>query len=503
MNDVILSKKISMSEKSNGDIELDICICDFEVNGNNKKLNIENAEDKVKTLINMPLVGKVSKIANTDDEDFTSHNKKTKYELKDGQLNTVTYLDTNSYGVFTDSEIKVIDDKPFVFAKALVWTSRYKNVKEIIQKRFDSAEGLYGSWELLIKDSHVDFEDGKQIEVIDDWEFIGFALLGRRPTDGSVVNPAYKCAKVLQVAEEDLDELSQAIDKDRQAIQSEQESEENKLNKKGGEEMAEENKNIETSALTMNDISKKLRNIVWEIEKEDYTNWYYLELVYPTENIAYLKRCGDNALDEDFLKVSYSIDDSGDISIVSKEEVKMVFVPKESQVDVSEIEEKLKGVEAELSEKVGDIVKLGETIKANESIIAERDKTIAELEVFKNQIEEIQAEQAKQEIAEKQEELKKRAISSGYITEEFIETSERLQKAISELNEDEVLKCVAEEVIKTNTQKQVESSSEEIEVSEIDNVDISTDLSSTDEYEYNDSDSNPILGILSKNKKRR
>lgn len=504
MNDIFLSKSIEVSEDDHGNLLLDFIICDFETNKNGKKINRETIDNWLPTLINQPLVGRVSKISNTDEFDFTSHNKKVKYVLEDGKLNTKTILDTDAIGTFLSAEVKTIEGKDYITAQALMW-GRFENAKSVILNKIANNEPLCSSWELCITDSISSIENGQSVEIINNGYYIGHCLLGRRPVDGTVVNPAYECSRVtdLQVAEEDLDELSQAIDKDRQVIQSEQESEEDKLNKKGGEEMAEENKNIETSALTMNDISKKLRNIVWEIEKEDYTNWYYLELVYPTENIAYLKRCGDNALDEDFLKVSYSIDDNGDISVVSKEEVKMVFVPKESQVDVSEIEEKLKGIEAELSEKVGDIVKLGETIKANESIIAERDKTIAELEVFKSQIEEIQAEQAKQEIAEKQEELKKRAISSGYITEEFIETSERLQKAISELNEDEVLKCVAEEVIKTNTQKQVESSSEEIEVSETDDVDISTDLSSTDEYEYNDSDSNPILGILSKNKKRR
>lgn len=502
MNEVILSKQIEVSEDNHGNLLLDFIICDFETNKNGKKINKDTINNWLPTLINQPLVGRVSKIANTDEFDFTSHNKKTKYVLEDGKLNTKTILDTDAIGTFLNAEVKNIDGKDYITAQALMW-GRFENAKNVILNKVANNEPLSSSWELCITDSTKSIENGQSVDIINEGYYIGHCLLGRRPVDGSIVNPAYDCSKVtdLQVAEEEVDELSQAIDIDRQSILSEQQSEENKLNKKGGEEMAEENKEIEVSALTMNDISKKLRNIVWELEREDCTEWYYLELVYPTENIAYLKRCGDKSLDEDFLKVSYSIDDNGDISVVSKEEVKMVFIPKESQVDVSELKEQLKGVQTELSEKVSDIVKLGETIKANEAIISERDKTISALEVFKHQIEDIQAEQAKQEIAEKKEELKKTAISSGYITEEFIETSERLQKAISELNEDEVLKCIAEEVIKANSQKQAEISEENVETSE-ENIEVSTDLNSTEEYEYNGSSGNSILDMLSNNKRR-
>lgn len=502
MNEIILSKSIEVSEDNHGNLLLDFIICDFETNRNGKKINRDTINNWLPTLINQPLVGRISKIANTDEFDFTSHNKKTKYVLENGKLNTKTILDTDAIGTFLSAEVKNIDGKDYVTAQALMW-GRFENAKNVILNKIANNEPLFSSWELCKTNTIDVIEDGQKIELINEGYYIGHCLLGRRPIDGSIVDPAYDCSKVtdLQVAETEIDELSHAIAIDRQSILSEQISEENKLNIKGGEEMTEENKGLEVSALTMNDISRKLRNLVWELEREDYTEWYYLELVYPTENIAYLKRCGDKSLDEDFIKVSYSIDGNGDISIVSKEEVKMVFIPKESQVDVSEIKEELEVVKTELSEKVSNIVKLGETIKANEVIISERDKTISSLEVFKHQIEEIQAEQAKQEIAEKKTELKNKAISSGYITEEFIETSERLQKAISELNEDEVLKCVAEEVIKANSQKQTEVSSEEVETSEED-VEVSTDLGSTEEYEYKGSSGNSILDMLSNNKRR-
>lgn len=484
-NFIFSSNNVEVSEDVKGNLILDFILCDFSTNANGKKIKREGVEDKLSTMINMPLVGRLKTV--NGKTDFMGHNKKTKYEVVNGEVINKTYLDTDALGVYTECEIREIDGVEYICGKAILW-NRFENAKRVILDRFENGDSIKTSWEMIITQSHNEIEEGKTIEVIDDFYFIGNCILG------SKVTPAFKCAGIqeLEVAEEDPfnEELSSAIAQDINNL------------KEGGDGMEKEKESMETevseeqievSALTLGDIRRKVCQLAWELEREeDY--WLYDSIIYPLENTAYFKKEGAEELDDDYLKVVYSVGENNEVSLVSKENVKMTFVPKESVVEVSEIE----GVRAELSEKVDSIVKLGETLAEKEALISERDKTIAELEVFKETVAEIEKEKAEAELEKKRKACSEAALSSGYITEADIEASEEMKQAIAEADMDKVKLFIAEAVLKNVVKTEV---SEEVEQEK--EVEVSTDLNSSSNYEYSGVSGNPILDFIRKPSKRR
>ena len=484
-NFIFSSNNVEVSEDVKGNLILDFILCDFSTNANGKKIKREGVEDKLSTMINMPLVGRLKTV--NGKTDFMGHNKKTKYEVVNGEVINKTYLDTDALGVYTECEIREIDGVEYICGKAILW-NRFENAKRVILDRFENGDSIKTSWEMIITQSHNEIEEGKTIEVIDDFYFIGNCILG------SKVTPAFKCAGIqeLEVAEEDKfnEELSSAIAQDINNL------------KEGGDGMEKEKESMETevseeqievSALTLGDIRRKVCQLAWELEREeDY--WLYDSIIYPLENTAYFKKEGAEELDDDYLKVVYSVGENNEVSLVSKENVKMTFVPKESVVEVSEIE----GVRAELSEKVDSIVKLGETLAEKEALISEKDKTIAELEVFKETVAEIEKEKAEAELEKKRKACSEAALSSGYITEADIEASEEMKQAIAEADMDKVKLFIAEAVLKNVVKTEV---SEEVEQEK--EVEVSTDLNSSSNYEYSGVSGNPILDFIRKPSKRR
>ena len=484
-NFIFSSNNVEVSEDVKGNLILDFILCDFSTNANGKKIKREGVEDKLSTMINMPLVGRLKTV--NGKTDFMGHNKKTKYEVINGEVINKTYLDTDALGVYTECEIREIDGVEYICGKAILW-NRFENAKRVILDRFENGDSIKTSWEMIITQSHNEIEDGKTIDVIDDFYFIGNCLLG------SKVTPAFKCAGIqeLEVAEEDKfnEELSSAIAQDINNL------------KEGGDGMEKEKESMETevsegqievSALTLGDIRRKVCQLAWELEREeDY--WLYDSIIYPLENTAYFKKEGAEELDDDYLKVVYSVGENNEVSLVSKENVKMTFVPKESVVEVSEVE----GVRAELSEKVDSIVKLGETLAEKEALIYEKDKTIAELEVFKETVAEIEKEKAEAELEKKRKACSEAALSSGYITEADIEASEEMKQAIAEADMDKVKLFIAEAVLKNVVKTEV---SEEVEQEK--EVEVSTDLNSSSNYEYSGVSGNPILDFIRKPSKRR
>lgn len=485
-NFIFSSNNVEVSEDVKGNLILDFILCDFSTNANGKKIKREGVEDKLSTMINMPLVGRLKTV--NGKTDFMGHNKKTKYEVINGEVINKTYLDTDALGVYTECEIREIDGVEYICGKAILW-NRFENAKRVILDRFENGDSIKTSWEMIITQSHNEIEDGKTIDVIDDFYFIGNCLLG------SKVTPAFKCAGIqeLEVAEEDKfnEELSSAIAQDINNL------------KEGGDGMEKEKESMETevseeqievSALTLGDIRRKVCQLAWELEREeDY--WLYDSIIYPLENTAYFKKEGAEELDDDYLKVVYSVGENNEVSLVSKENVKMTFVPKESVVEVSEVE----GVRAELSEKVDSIVKLGETLAEKEALISERDKTIAELEVFKETVAEIEKEKAEAELEKKRKACSEAALSSGYITEADIEASEEMKQAIAEADMDKVKLFIAEAVLKNVVKTEV--SEEKTENTK--EIEVSTDLNSSSNYEYSGESGNPILDFIRKPNKRR
>ena len=510
MSNLYLFDKVVVSEREDGCLELLIRICGNGVNKNGKALDF-SSEESIKTLINQPLQAKIKKDANGN-EDFTGHNRKKVY-VRDanGNVNVETVLDTISIGTFVDAYIENEDDKPYIYGKCLMWGNRYKKAKEIILDRVENGE-LKGSWEVIPLESKRAIIEGKVCDLFTEYTFIGFCLLG------SKIAPAYDEAQILEVAEEELDEeLSSAIAQDIDKIEEggdeemadineiveevvetvEETVEETVVETVEGQveepvvETTETEEQVETSALSMGDLRRKVCQMAYELEgEEDY--WLCNSIIYPTENTAYFSKEGINSLEEDYLKIVYSIDEEDNITIVSKEDVKMTFVPKETVVEVSELE----AVKVELSEKINSIVDLGKTIAEKDVVISQKDELIAELEVFKTKVMEIEKEEAEKQFAAKKKACRKAALSSGYITEEDIEASEELKEAIEQADENKVMIFIASAVLKANA--------ENIEVSESVNEDEEVEVSTTlgNDYDYGEIE-NPILNYIKTKKNKR
>ncbi|WP_346938172.1 hypothetical protein [uncultured Clostridium sp.] len=496
--------KIEISESQELDcLNVKMIICDFLRNKNGFKINRENIGNWLKTLLFKPVVGKIE-INKEGEEDFTSHQAKKVYKFEGNNIKQSLKFGTEAFGTFCDVGIEEIEGVEYIVATAKIW-KRFEKCCEIIQARYDNNETLSTSWEISILEQSEIIADGKKTKDILNGVFIGHALLSK------FTSPAYDSAVMLEVAElEKEDSFQNALLEDLQNInnleissQSDVESVENILKKNEGgiTKMSEENKvkDIETSSLTNSDLRSKVTRAIYATEGNG--RYYYGVIILPLEFRAIAKLEGQDTKEFDYTEFTYAVNSDETISITSQQDVEMVFVPKvDNDNVVSELENKLKEVNTSLSEKVEEIIKLGETIKTQETNISEKDSLIEELTPFKEQISEINAEKEKLEIAEKQNTLKIMALSSKYITEEEIETCEELKKAIGELDEKAVKEMIAERVIAQATQNKPQE--EKVEVSErTDEVEVSTDLNTTQEYNYSKS-GNILLDFINKKSRK-
>lgn len=493
--------KVVISESQELDcLNVKFIICDFYTNKNGFKLNRDTIETWLDTLLFKPLVGKID--TNKDgDEDFTSHQAKKVYKLENGKISQTYKFGTDAFGTFSEVQIEEIDGVEYIVANAKVW-KRFEQACQIIQEKFDNNEPQTTSWEISILDSNEVIENGKKTVVINNGVFIGHSLLSK------YISPAYDCSLMLEVAEEDeenklanaiVDDLNNLIEKEVLSYQSEQVSVEDikESTLKGGIKNMEDENKVVVSALTTSDIRNKVASAIYSTEGNN--RYYYGVMVYPFDFVAYAKLEGKGANEEDYTKFTYVVNSDQTISITAQEDMVMIFVPKEQNDQiVAELEEKIANAETSLSEKTDEIIKLGETIKSQESVIAEKEIAIAELQPFKVQADEITAEKEKVELSEKQEALKGIVISSKYFTEEEIEASEEMKKAISELDEKSVKEMIAEKVILKASEIKVE---EVVVTSEKAEVVISTDLNAEKEYNYSKS-GNTLLDYLNKKSKK-
>lgn len=147
------------------------------------------------------------------------------------------------------------------------------------------------------------------------------------------------------------------------------------------------------------------------------------------------------------------------------------------------------------SEPVAEVEEVSETenvIAELQNTIAEKDKMIisinAEIETLKSQIaelseikakyDELMAEREEIEKAEKIKAFREKAVSSGFITESEIDSSEEISAIISSLDENKLNALIVERIIQSNV------SSKTVEKAEVEKVEkVSFNLSSVDDTE--------------------
>lgn len=461
-------------------------ICDFSVNGNQVALNRETIERWMSTLVGNPLVGKLV-VAPKGELDFSGHNMKvvTRKDADGNEYKTAEF-DTDAFGSFQSVGIEKIDDTDFIVASCKIW-KRYPKACATILRRIESGT-LNTSWEIDVLKAHKGIVGGRMAKIIDDGVFTAHCLLGAN------VEPAYKCSKLLEVAETDFGlELANAYIEDTKEISNiesnEKEAKNLKLNKdketqtaqvenpteteqaeqtatesttepttpaepdvqtseEGGEtppptepetstEPAgepEPESTTETSSLTGRDLYMKLEDAVSKISSD-----YYMTDMFPEDHTIWCKKWGYmNELD--YIMFPYAVE-GDEVSLGEPQNITLT-------VSVSQVNTKID----ELNKTVASL---------NTELQSAKDE-IAELTPYKEQAEKAAAEKAEAELAQKKENLRQYAISSKMITEAELTGEGEFASMIENLDEAGINGVIASRCVeaakKAPAEKKIETS---------------------------------------------
>lgn len=459
-------------------------ICDFSVNGNQVALNRDTIESWMSTLVGNPLVGKLV-VAPKGELDFSGHNMKVVTRKDDdGNEYKTAEFDTDAFGSFQSVGIERIDDTDFIVASCKIW-KRYPKACATILRRIESGT-LNTSWEIDVLKAHKGIVGGRMAKIIDDGVFTAHCLLGAN------VEPAYKCSKLLEVAETDFGlELANAYIEDTKEISNtesnEKEAKNLKLNKDketqteqienqaeieqaeqtatesttepttpaepdiqtseeggettpttepetGAEPAGEPESAPETSSLTGHDLYEKLNEAVVKFNSD-----MYLAEVFPEDHTIWCKKFGRCMNDLDYIMFSYTVD-GNEVSLGEPQRITLT-------VSISDVNTK--------------IAELNNTIASLNTELQSAKEEVASLAPYKDQAEKAEAERAAAELAQNKEDLRQYALSSKMITEAEVSEGGNYASLIENLDETGIKSVIAErcvEAAKKATEKKIETS---------------------------------------------
>lgn len=411
-------------------------ICDFSVNGNQVALNRDTIESWMSTLVGNPLVGKLV-VAPKGELDFSGHNMKVVTRKdNDGNEYKTAEFDTDAFGSFQSVGIEKIDDTDFIVASCKIW-KRYPKACATILRRIESGT-LNTSWEIDVLKAHKGIVGGRMAKIIDDGVFTAHCLLGAN------VEPAYKCSKLLEVAETDFGlELANAYIEDTKEISNiesnEKEAKNLELNKDKETQTAQveptkPEPTPETSSLTVDDIMSKLRMEVRKINSD-----MYLVEMFPEDHTIWCKKYGP-INDLDYIMFPYTVE-GNEVSLGEPQNITLV-------VSISQVNTK--------------IAELNSTIASLNTELQSAKEEVASLAPYKDQAEKAEAEKAAAELAQRKEDLRQYAISSKMITEAEVSEGGNYASLIENLDETGIKSVIAERCVeaakKAPTEKKIETS---------------------------------------------
>lgn len=421
-------------------------ICDFSVNGNQVALNRDTIESWMSTLVGNPLVGKLV-VAPKGELDFSGHNMKVVTgKDNDGNEYKTAEFDTDAFGSFQSVGIEKIDDTDFIVASCKIW-KRYPKACATILRRIESGT-LNTSWEIDVLKAHKGIVGGRMAKIIDDGVFTAHCLLGAN------VEPAYKCSKLLEVAETDFGlELANAYIEDTKEISNiesnEKEAKNLELNKDKETQTAQvENpteteqakqtateSTTETSSLTGHDLYEKLNEAVVKFNSD-----MYLAEVFPEDHTIWCKKFGRCMNDLDYIMFSYTVE-GNEVSLGEPQRITLT-------VSISDVNTK--------------IAELNNTIASLNTELQSAKEEVASLTPYKDQAEKAEAEKAAAELAQKKEDLRQYALSSKMITEAEVSDGGNYASLIENLDETGIKNVIAERCVeaakKAPAEKKIETS---------------------------------------------
>lgn len=460
-------------------------ICDFSVNGNQVALNRETIESWMGTLVGNPLVGKLV-VAPKGELDFSGHNMKvvTRKDADGNEYKTAEF-DTDAFGSFQSVGIEKIDDTDFIVASCKIW-KRYPKACATILRRIESGT-LNTSWEIDVLKAHKGIVGGRMAKIIDDGVFTAHCLLGAN------VEPAYKCSKLLEVAETDFGlELANAYIEDTKEISNiesnEKEAKNLELNKDketqtaqvenpteieqtatesttepttpaepdiqtseeggetppptepetGTEPTGEPEHAPETSSLTGHDLYEKLNEAVVKFNSD-----MYLAEVFPEDHTIWCKKFGRCMNDLDYIMFSYTVE-GNEVSLGEPQHITLT-------VSISQVNAK--------------IAELNNTIASLNTELQSAKEEVASLTPYKDQAEKEAAEKAAAELAQKKEDLRQYAISSKMITEAEVSEGGNYASLIDNLDEAGINGVIASRCVEAA--KNAKPAEKNIETSEV------------------------------------
>ena len=500
-------------------------ICDFSTNHNHVRLNRDKIDGWMGTLKNKPIVGKLVSTGRGG-VDFSGHNAKIVMKTDgNGNMYKDMVFDTSAFGTFTDVGIEKIDDDECIVATCEIW-KRFENACSLIMKRVESGT-LNTSWEIDVLESHYENDGGSKVKVLDNGVFIGHCLLGaavrpaydcsrllevaeaapdfdmeladaiqqdmgafaeniedkevnamkvknvetsaddkKKPVEGEPVDQKKEDPKSTEPTDDekkkkDDEPETSAVDDDKKKDEKKPaeggepapadpkpESDDDKDDDDDGKGKDKEKKVAETevSALTTEDIRRQIRTAIWDKHVDAD-----LAFVFPEEHEAWAKKYGPGFTEMDFVRFTYSVEDDK-ITLSEPEAVKLtVSVPA------------VNGAIAERDEKIAS---LNEAVaSANEQIQA-KDSEIASLNVYKEKFEQAEQERIAAEIAEKKDNLRKYAVSSGLIQDTEVADGGELAQLIDAGDEAGIKNVIAERFMAKNAEKKTAPKKEVSEVKE-------------------------------------
>lgn len=447
---LISSKPIEISEHKNYKLATFLISVLDEWNENGVLIPKEIGEKYYETIVGFPVVAKLIVDADNNPVDFRGHEvsiQKGNYRFNTIPIGSVL----KSY--IEEREVEGYEGKKScIMIQAKLWTSRFPEYFEVLDTLWNE-NNVSSSWEISVEKS----ESVLRGKILKAFSFIGNCILGRD------VEGAVRGAGMIEYAEfndnSDDIKLAKALSSDcigKEVKEMEKENVEASVSEKEkveGKIVAEKSENdnptsdIDVSAMTIEDFEKKICKWLRENEREYVYGWIYH--IFVDEKY--------------FLTHNYKMD--------SLEFNKFTYNIVDNEVVINEVPEKVTLVVDIVNVNSTIASKDEEIIKAN-SEIENLKSEVTELLEIKSKYDSLISEKAEIEKAEKIKNLKEKAVSSGYISEKEIETSEEISDIISSLNEAKLNSIIVDRIL---------SNKKKVSNEDVENININ--LSSLEESE--------------------
>lgn len=447
---LISSKPIEISEHKNYKLATFLISVLDEWNENGVLIPKEIGEKYYETIVGFPVVAKLIVDADNNPVDFRGHEVSVQKGIY--RFNTVP-IGSVLKSYIEEREVEGYEGKKScIMIQAKLWTSRFPEYFKVLDTLW-SENNVSSSWEISVEKSELVLR-GRILKV---FSFIGNCILGRD------VEGAVRGAGMIEYAEfndnSDDIKLAKALSSDcigKEVKEMEKENVEAAVSEKEIVEekiIAEKSKSdnsenvVDVSAMTIEDFEKKIHQKLRE--NEGNIVYGYIYHIFVDEKYFLTHNYKQDSLE--FYKFTYDIVDNEVVINEVPEKVTLV-------VDIVNVNSTIASKDEEI-------------IKAN-SEIENLKSEVTELLEIKSKYDSLISEKAEIEKAEKIKNLKEKAVSSGYISEKEIETSEEISDIISSLNEAKLNSIIVDRIL-SNKKK----------VSNEDTENININLSSLEESE--------------------